>query len=167
MLDHLSHAFHTFPLFGLVGMKDRGIRPVAVQDVVRILVATLVDGMLPNQTVAVLGPEELSLKAAVSRVAEAVGRKPLMIPLPLAFHYWLACVLERVMTIPLVSAAQIRILSEGITEPWGKVDELPIELLPATPFDRANISQGLPAPKAFGCTDLRIFGNQFHGRPSA
>ena len=37
MLDHLSHAFHTFPVFGLVGLRDRPVRPVAVDDVARIL----------------------------------------------------------------------------------------------------------------------------------
>ena len=32
MLDHLSHAFYTFPIFALVGMKDQLIRPTAVED---------------------------------------------------------------------------------------------------------------------------------------
>ena len=36
MLDHLSHAFHTFPLFGLVGFKDQPVRPTAVADLARI-----------------------------------------------------------------------------------------------------------------------------------
>jgi NADH dehydrogenase len=31
MLDHLSHAFFTFPVFGLVGMRDRPVRPLAVE----------------------------------------------------------------------------------------------------------------------------------------
>jgi NADH dehydrogenase len=29
MLDHLSHAFFTFPIFGLVGLHERPVRPVA------------------------------------------------------------------------------------------------------------------------------------------
>src|SRR5688500_6072906 len=41
MLDHLSHALHTFPLFALVGMKDRLMRPTAVEDVARIIRASL------------------------------------------------------------------------------------------------------------------------------
>lgn len=28
MLDHLSHAFHTFPVFALVGLKDKTVRPL-------------------------------------------------------------------------------------------------------------------------------------------
>lgn len=36
MLDHLSHAFHTFPIFAFVGFRDKPIRPNAVEDVARI-----------------------------------------------------------------------------------------------------------------------------------
>src|SRR6516225_2637787 len=43
MLDHLSHALFTFPLFGLVGMKDKRMRPLAVEDLVHVLEASLSD----------------------------------------------------------------------------------------------------------------------------
>ena len=33
MLDHLTHALHSFPLFARVGLKEKPIRPVAVEDV--------------------------------------------------------------------------------------------------------------------------------------
>ena len=70
MLDHLSHAFHTFPIFGLVGMHERTVRPVAVDDVARILeAAALGDPRLADRTVEVLGPEEMPLGEAVRRVA--------------------------------------------------------------------------------------------------
>lgn len=32
MLDHLIYAFHTFPVFGLVGLVDKPIRPTAVEE---------------------------------------------------------------------------------------------------------------------------------------
>ncbi|HWW60254.1 MAG TPA: NAD(P)H-binding protein, partial [Thermoanaerobaculia bacterium] len=32
MLDHLSHALHTFPLFAMVGLKEKSIRPLAIED---------------------------------------------------------------------------------------------------------------------------------------
>ena len=43
MLDHLSHALHTFPIFGLVGLKEKSIRPLAVEDLVHVMRAALVD----------------------------------------------------------------------------------------------------------------------------
>src|SRR5438132_1405301 len=69
MLDHLSRALHTFPVFLLVGFGDcRQMRPVAVEDVARILVATAHEQRLAGLTVPVLGPELLTLSAAVRRV---------------------------------------------------------------------------------------------------
>jgi len=160
MLDHLSHAFHTFPAFGLVGFRDQLVRPTAVEDVANLLKASLVDGALTGQTVAVTGPEELTLGAAVRRVAKAVGRKPLMFPLPLWFHYALAWCVERLMVIPLVSIAQVRILSEGIVEPWLPCDRLPPDLAPKISFSVEQIRRGLPPAKAFGLENLRCC----HGR---
>jgi NADH dehydrogenase len=49
MLDHLSHAFHTFPVFGLVGLSERPVRPLAVEDVVRVLAAALVGGRMSGR----------------------------------------------------------------------------------------------------------------------
>jgi uncharacterized protein YbjT (DUF2867 family) len=78
MLDHLSQAFHTFPVFGLVGLRSRPVQPVAVDDVARILVAAAVgDPRLARGTFAVLGPDELLLSEAVRRVADVAGRHPL------------------------------------------------------------------------------------------
>ena len=42
MLDHFSHALHTLPAFAPVGLKDRPVRPVSVDDVVRIAAASLI-----------------------------------------------------------------------------------------------------------------------------
>jgi NADH dehydrogenase len=156
MLDHLSHAFHTFPVFGLVGMVSRPVRPVAVDDVARILAAAAVgDARLSHRTFAVVGPDQLLLSEAVRRVAEVVGRRPLFVPLPIAIHRLLATAAEAVMTVPLISRAQVRILAEGIVEPLPAADRLPVDLLPATRFDEASIRAGLPAPAGFGRRDLR------------
>jgi Cu/Ag efflux pump CusA len=40
--NHLSHALFTFPVFAFVGFEEKPIRPMAVEDVVRILAASLV-----------------------------------------------------------------------------------------------------------------------------
>jgi NADH dehydrogenase len=165
MLDHLSHAFFTFPVFPLLGMRDRPIRPLAVEDLVRVALAALVENRLPRQTVAVVGPEELSLSAAVKRVSRAVGKRPLFIRLPVRLHLVGAWLFERTMRIPLVSLAQVRILSEGIVEPWGQVDALPPELRPRLAFTDQQIRQGLPEPGRFGLADLRCWRRAVLGLP--
>lgn len=155
MLDHLSHALHTFPIFGLVGFADGPVRPLAVEDLIRALVAALTEGRLSHQTVAVMGPEQMRLSEAVKRVGRVLGKHPLYVPLPVAVHRLLGVIFEATMKIPLVSLAQVRILSEGIVEPWGNCGNLPADLLPTTPFSDEQIRRGLPEAKAFGAQDLR------------
>jgi NADH dehydrogenase len=156
MLDHLSHALYSFPVFGLVGMRDQRVRPVAVDDVAMILAAAAAgDQRLRNQTVAVLGPEEMTLAEAVRRVARAVGRRPIYVRLPVVVHLLLARVCELVMRIPLISIAQVHILAEGVIESAPPTTVLPMDLLPKTPFSDAVIQAGLPEAGPFTCRDLR------------
>jgi NADH dehydrogenase len=154
MLKHLSQGFHTFPVFALVGFQDKPIRPTAVEDVARLVAACVLQNALPRKTVAVVGPEELGLREAVGRVARVVGRKPLMVPMPVWFHYALGWCRERLMTVPLVALAQVRILSEGITKPALACDPLPPELAPRLPFSEDQIRRGLPPAGGFGLRDL-------------
>jgi uncharacterized protein YbjT (DUF2867 family) len=154
MLDHLSHALHTFPVFALVGLKEKLIQPLAVEDIAHVMNAALTEDRLSRQTVAILGPEKLSLESAVRRVGDVIGKHSLYVRMPLAFHY-LGALLERTMTIPMVSLAQVRILSEGIVDPWPPFDNPPHDLMPQTPFSEEQIRRGLPDPNSFGLADLR------------
>jgi uncharacterized protein YbjT (DUF2867 family) len=147
LLDHLSQSLRTFPVFPLVGMRDRAVRPVAVEDVVRVIQASLLERRLSEETVAIVGPEELSFRDMVRRVAAVVGRRPLVLGLPVSFHYVLAWVLERTMRVPLISRAQVRMMSEGIAEPLPACGALPDDLIPRQPFSGAQIRRGLPKVK--------------------
>jgi uncharacterized protein YbjT (DUF2867 family) len=155
MLDHLSHALYTFPLFAMVGLKEKGIRPLAIEDLVVILRAAIVDGRMKRQTIAVTGAEELYLSEAVRRVARVTGRSIRMLRAPIWFHYLLARVCEWSMTVPLVARAQVRILSEGVTEPALPCEAPPYDLMPTRKFTDEQIRRGLPEPGPFGFRDLR------------
>ncbi|HET7287585.1 MAG TPA: hypothetical protein VFI71_08945, partial [Pyrinomonadaceae bacterium] len=106
-------------------------------------------------TVAVVGPEEIYLSEAVRRVAEVVGKQPLMFPLPVACHRAMAHVFEWTMRVPLTSLAQVQILSEGIVEPGTAVVPLPYDLVPTRRFTTEQIRSGLPQPGPFCVGDLR------------
>ncbi|PWT99783.1 MAG: nucleoside-diphosphate sugar epimerase [Candidatus Melainabacteria bacterium] len=155
MLDHLSHVFHSFPLFAMVGFQKRYASPLAIEDLVRIMKAALTEERLSKETLAILGPDRITLQEAVERVANVVGRKPIIFPMPLFFHYGLATLLEAAMTIPLVSVAQVQILSEGFEEPYGNCQPLPNDLVPTTMFTPEQIRKGLPEPGPFSLKDLR------------
>jgi NADH dehydrogenase len=155
MLDHLSHSIYTLPVFATVGLTEEPIRPLAVDDLVTILRASLVNGRLSRQTVAVVGAEQLRLSEAARRVASLLGRRILVVPFPIAFQYGLAQLFEWTMTVPLVAKAQVKILSEGVVEPATPCDRLPLDLIPRRRFTADGIRAGLPAPGRFGLRDLR------------
>ena len=155
MLDHLSHVFYTLPIFALVGFKEKYAAPLAIEDFIKILEAALMQQRLSKQTLAVIGPERVTLEEAVKRVAKAVGKMPLIFPMPVFFHYGLATTLEAVMKIPLVSIAPVRILAEGFDQPYGNYEELPVDLQPQTAFTEAQILKGLPEPGPFKLSDFK------------
>lgn len=155
MLDHLSHALYTFPVFGLVGMRAKPICPLAVEDLIAVIRASFQDARLSNKTVSITGPEQIALSEAVRRVGQVIQRSPLYVPMPLAIQKVIACVAERAMKIPLLSLAQLRILSEGIVEALPACDSLPTDLLPISHFTPEQIQRGLPKPGPFRLRDLR------------
>ncbi len=156
LLDHVSRGLRTFPVFALVGMHDQPVRPVAVDDVARILVAAATgDERLRNRTFAVLGPEQLAFGDAVRRVGRVIGRERPFVHLPVRAHLALARVWEAAMRVPLVSSAQVHILAEGVVDVLPRAEELPVDLRPATSFSDEVIRAGLPDAGPFGCRDLR------------
>ena len=155
MLDHLSHSLYTFPLFATVGLREKAIRPVAVDDLVQILYSALYDGRLARKSFAVTGAEELLLSDAARRVARVLGRTIVIVPAPVWFHCALAQIFEWSMKVPLNAKAQVRMLAEGIVEAAQPCHRLPADLLPTRQSSDRQIRQGLPEPGAFGIRDLR------------
>jgi len=155
MLDHLSHTLHSLPLFATVGLREKAIRPVAVEDVIRILQASLLDNRLPRETVAVTGPQEMRLSDAVRQIARILDKRVIAFPFPVFAHRILAWFFEHTMPVPLISSAQVFMLSENMTEPATPCDALPDDLAPQTRFEDSWIRARLPKPQAFGLRDFR------------
>ncbi|MCS5717064.1 NAD(P)H-binding protein [Herbiconiux sp. CPCC 205763] len=154
MVDHVTRAVRTFPVFATVGYRERTVRPIPVEEAVDVLVAAL-EGRIPDPTVAVMGAEELELGAAVRRIAGVAGRRPLYVRVPVWSIRVLAQLTEWAMVVPLVAKAQARMLGEGVSEaaPWAP--ELPDGIRPAQRFTEARIRAALPEGR-FGWSDLRI-----------
>lgn len=163
MLDHLSHMLFTLPLFATVGWREQPIRPVAIDDVTRIITAALTAGRLSRQTVCVLGPETFRLSEAVRRVAATLNRRVWILPAPVIFQRILAAICERTMAIPLVARAQVQMLAEGFLEAAPAADSLPDDLIPQLRFTSSQIRQGLPDPGPFTCADFRLSACQHGG----
>lgn len=154
MVNHVTRAVRSWPVFGTVGYNGRMVRPVPIEDAVNVLIAAI-EGRIAEPTVAVMGVEELALGAAVRRISRVAGRRPLFVPLPVWAIRVLAQLTEWTMITPLVAKAQARMLAEGVNEAAPPAPELPEGIRPVLPFDDERIRAALPDGR-FGLGDLRI-----------
>jgi NADH dehydrogenase len=157
MVDHVSRAVQTWPVFGTVGFRHRTVRPIPVADAVDVLVAAL-EGRIPDPTVAVMGAEELPLGDAVRRIARVRGRegKVLYVPMPIWAIRILAQLTEWLMIVPLVAKAQAKMLGESVSQPLPWAPEVPEEIRPKQAFSEDNIRAAMPDEGPFGWSDLRV-----------
>jgi NADH dehydrogenase len=142
------------PLFATVGLREKAIRPLAIDDLVRVLRAALVDACLARQTVARTGAQALYLSEAARCVAQVLDRRVWIFRAPVWLRL-LAEMFEVTMKVPLIAKAQVQNFFEGVVERVTECDPLPADLLPVLRFAEAQISGGPPESGAFGVHDLR------------
>jgi nucleoside-diphosphate-sugar epimerase len=145
LLNNLSNLFRKMPVFAAVGLREKMVRLVAVEDLVQVIRASLDENRFARQTVAVLGPEEFPFSQAARRIAKAMGKSSLIVlPLPVFFHRILALFSERFMPKPLITKSQVQMLADGISQPTLESIPLPDDLKPKTLFTEEQIRKGLP-----------------------
>lgn len=145
LLNNLSNLFRKMPVFAAVGLREKTVRLVAVEDLVEVIRAALDENRFARQTVAVLGPEEFPFSQAARRIAKAMGKSSLIVlPFPVFFHRLLAFVSERFMPKPLITKSQVQMLADGISQPTLESVPLPDDLKPKTLFTDEQIRKGLP-----------------------
>jgi len=106
-------AFHN----GLVpGRHPVVLSPVHVRDVADTFVALLDDPAADGRTVEIAGPETLTWKDIVLRIAAATGRRKIVLPMPLGVMRAAASLFDRIPAFP-VTRDQLDMLAEGNTAP--------------------------------------------------
>ena len=113
MLTQLHRMLHLSPLFPILSAANR-LQPIAVEDVAEAIVRTLERDVTIGATIDVVGPEQMSLREIVQRVARALDLWIVTVPLPLALHRLAATVMEKVLREPPVSRTQVELLREGL-----------------------------------------------------
>jgi len=146
LLHNLGNLFRRMPVFATVGIKEKTVRLVAVEDLVSVIRAALLDeDCFARQTVAVTGPEEFPFSQAARRIAKTLGKPFLIVlPFPVLFQRMLAWFSGRFMPKPLITTAQVDMLADGISEPLPDSQPLPGDLKPTTFFTEEQIRKGLP-----------------------
>jgi NADH dehydrogenase len=144
LLTNLGNLLKKLPVFATVGVNEKTVRLVAVEDLVMVIHAALTDDRLSRRTVAVVGPEEFPFSVAARRIA-AVLSKPSLLVLPFpVFAQRLLAWGSGFMPKPLISAAQVQMLADGISTPLPDSQLLPEDLAPKTYFTEEQIRKGLP-----------------------
>ena len=146
LLNNLGNLLRKLPVFATVGLKERTVRLIAVEDLVAVIRTCLLEeNRLARQTVAVMGPEEFPFSTAARRISKALGRPFLIVlPFPVLFQRILAWFSERFMPKPLVTASQVQMLADGISTPLPDSLPLPEDMKPTTLFSEDVIRRGLP-----------------------
>jgi NADH dehydrogenase len=105
MLTHLTKMIRTSPVFPIVGRGTSELQPVYVEDVALAVSRALFRSVLG--TFDVVGPERLTLRTIVERVAEALHERVHIVPTPSAL----------LMAVPntLATPSQVRMLIAGMT----------------------------------------------------
>ena len=144
LLTNLGNLLRKLPVFATVGVREKTVRLIAVEDLVMVIHAALTDDRLSRKTVAVLGPEEFPFSVAARRIASAMGKPSLIVlPFPVFVQRLLAAV-SKLMPKPLISASQVQMLADGISNPLPDSQPLPEDLAPKTKFTEEQIRKGLP-----------------------
>jgi len=145
LLNNLSNLFKKMPIFATVGIKEKNVRLLAVEDLVGVIRACLLDeNRLSRQSVAVTGPEEFPFSHAARRIAKTLGKSIIVLPFPVLFQRILAWFSEGFMPKPLVTKSQVQMLADGISKPTPESIPLPEDMQPKIQFTEEQIKKGLP-----------------------
>lgn len=145
LLNNLSNLFKRMPIFATVGMKEKNVRLLAVEDLVDVIRVCLLDeSRLSRQSVAVMGPEEFPFSQAARLIAKAMSKTIIVLPFPVFFQRLLAWFSEGFMPKPLVTKSQVQMLADGISQPTPEAISLPEDMQPMIQFTVEQIKKGLP-----------------------
>ncbi len=101
----------SFPVIPIFGEGDYRLRPIFVGDVSKCIIACL-EGKANKETIEIAGPEEMSYIEMVSKICEAIGKKPTFLKIPL----WLSkAVVASISFLPFapITTLQLSMLLEG------------------------------------------------------
>lgn len=113
MLRNLADSIRSAPVFPAPGGGRAPIAAVAVEDVAEAIVRCIERPSSWGRAFDIVGPA-LSLREIIGRVAQALGRRCVVVPAPVGLMRMAAGVLERLGDDPLITRAQLGLLARGV-----------------------------------------------------
>jgi uncharacterized protein YbjT (DUF2867 family)/membrane protease YdiL (CAAX protease family) len=157
MLTHLALMIRTAPIFPIVGDGASPMRPVDARDVAAAVVSAL-HRPVARKTYEIVGPDRLTLRDVVKRVAEAMELPLSIWSTPVALMRLPVRIMEATMQHPLSTRAQLSMLVEGLDgDPAPSKRDLDITTSPFTSARLRPLLAKLDAPFPF---NLRLLSSQ-------
>ncbi len=154
MLSHLTMMIRASAVFPIVNDGSSPMMPVDAHDVASAVVGALRYPASVGQVYEVVGPDRLTLRQVVSRVADANGLPVRIWSTPVALMRLPVWAMEATMEEPLSTRAQLALLVEGLAgDPAPARRNLGIEPAPFTPERLRPIVAGVVRRAPF---DLRL-----------
>lgn len=114
MISHLVKMIRFVSLFPVVGRGRSILQPVDVRDVAASVVASLEKQVAIGKSYDVVGPERLTLKQVIRRVAQATSLPLCIVPTPVIFQRLAVSGMNLITTNPLSTPAQLQMLVDGL-----------------------------------------------------
>lgn len=115
-VGQMVKTMRAMPFFRPVpGTGDYRFRPVYVDDVVECFVQALTNNRATDQTVNLVGGEELSLDEIAAEIATCVGIRKRVIHIPMALMKSAAAFFSVLPVRPPVTSVQLKMMEEGST----------------------------------------------------
>mgnify|MGYP001583988633 CR=1 FL=1 len=154
MLSHLTMMIRASAVFPIVNDGSSPMMPVDANDVAAAVVGALQSPASRGTVYEVVGPDRLTLRDVVSRVAEANDLPVRIWGTPVALMRVPVRIMEAVMEQPLSTRAQLALLVEGLAgDPGPARRDLGVAPVPFTPDRLRPIVAGIVRRAPF---DLRL-----------
>ncbi len=110
LINNIAWLLRRFPVFGMPGDGSYGIHPIHIEDLADLAVS--LGDRTDNVIMDAVGPETFTFKELVKLVAEAVGSRALIVPMP----KWMALAASQVVSLFVGDVMLTREEVIGLTE---------------------------------------------------
>ncbi|UQZ90881.1 epimerase [Deltaproteobacteria bacterium Smac51] len=114
LVNNIAWALRTFPIFGVFGQGNYGIRPIYVRDLARLM---LINGQKPgSNTINAVGPERYTYRGLCEMLVKTLGLKRIIFPCPAPLAYALAKAIGIMQGDVFLTWPEIKALMDGLLD---------------------------------------------------
>ena len=111
LVNNIAWCLRHFPVFGVFGDGQYKLQPIFVDDLAQLAVEQ--GGQRTNRIIDAIGPETFTYRELVSRIANIIGKRRLIIPIPPALGLLLGWIVGKLTGDVLITRDEITGLMEN------------------------------------------------------